>query len=420
MKRVWILSHYAAGPSYGSALRDWSLARYLMKQGYEVRVFASSFVHNTDINFIEGKKLYCKKIIDGVPFVYVRTNNYIDSGRKRIQNFLEYFFNVLKASRRFQTPDIIIAAMPSPFACVAAALLSKKYKIPWIMSVVDLWPESIVTYADYSKYNPLIVGLYQLEKWLYIHADAIVFTWEGAYDYIIDRHWQRRIPREKCHYINIGVDLKDFNDNKEKFTLADQDLDDEGTFKVMYCGSVRVANDIDIVVDCAKELCKKGYGDKIRFLIYGDGPDREPLMKRCEEEGIDNVVFKGFVNKQYIPYAVSKSNLNILNLKPSSTQKYGNSSNKLFEYFAAGNPVLANIDEGKYPIISKYRCGVVLKDKSVQAYANAVEQFYHMSREQAGEYRENALAAAKIFDTEQLNSQFENIISNVITGSSRS
>lgn len=414
MKQIWIVSHYAAGPSYGSALRDWSLARYLQKHGYEVKVFASSFVHNTDLNFCRGKQRFAEKEVDGAHFVFVRTGSYVDNGRKRIQNFLEYYAHVLQAGRRYGRPDLIVAAMPSPFACVAAAQLARRYRIPWIMSVVDLWPESIVTYADYSKYNPLIIGLYRLEKWLYQRADAIVFTWEGAYDYIKDRGWEKAISKKKCFYINIGVDLKDFYRNRETFRLEDPDLEDESTFKVMYCGSIRRANDIDTVVDCAKELGRRGYGKKIRFLIYGDGPDRAVLEEKCQREQIGNVVFKGFIHKNLIPFAVSKSDLNLLNLKPSSTQRYGNSSNKLFEYFAAGNPVLANIDEGKYPIITKYGCGMVLQDRSVKAYSDAVEAFYCMEPETRREYREHALKAAEIFDTERLNQRFERIIRRLL------
>lgn len=415
MKEIWILSHYAAGPSYGSALRDWSLARYLQKQGYEVKIFASSFVHNTDLNFCGEKQRFAEKNVDGVHFVFVRTGNYVDSGRKRIQNFLEYYVHVLQAGGRYGRPDLIVAAMPSPFACIAAAQLAGRYRVPWIMSVVDLWPESIVTYADYSKYNPVIIGLYRLEKWLYKRADAIIFTWEGAYDYIKDRRWDRAVPKRKCFYINIGVDLNDFYKNREAFQTEDPDLEDEATFKVMYCGSIRTANDIDTVVDCAKELGKRGYGKKIRFLIYGDGPDRAVLEQRCRRERIENVVFKGFIHKTHIPGVVSKSDLNLLNLKPSSTQRYGNSSNKLFEYFAAGNPVLANIEEGKYPIITKYGCGMVLKDRSVKAYSDAVEAFYHMDSKQRAEYRENALKAAALFDTERLNRRFERIIDRLLS-----
>ena len=72
-------------------------------------------------------------------------------------------------------------------------------------------------------------------------------------------------------------------------------------FRVMYCGSIRTANDIGMVVTCARHLNGDGFADKIRFIIYGDGPDRPILEKRCKEEGITNVIFKGSIEKNIYP-----------------------------------------------------------------------------------------------------------------------
>ncbi len=81
-------------------------------------------------------------------------------------------------------------------------------------------------------------------------------------------------------------------------------------------------------------------------------------LRRVENENLDNVKMKGFVNKKYIPYILSKSSVNILNY--SQTQynwSRGNSSNKLFEYMASGKPMISTVKMG-YSIIEKYKCGI--------------------------------------------------------------
>lgn len=406
---IWIISHYAGGPSYCPRIPDYLLAKHLQEHGYEPLIFASSFVHNTDINFIKNKENSIEKQVDGVPFVMIKTRNY-KTAKDRVLNMLEFYFRMLKEYKKYKKPDLVIAAMPTPTNCMAGEQIAKHYHVPYITSIVDLWPLSIVEYSElFTDSNPIIKALYVFEKWIYRKSDALVFTWEGAYDYIIDKGWNKIIPRSKFHYINIGVELDKFYDNLKKFRFEDTDLDND-TFKVMYCGSVREANDIGTVVDCAKILCEEGYRDQISFIIYGDGPDRLVLEKKCADEHIENVHFKGNIEKKYIPYALSKSNLNILNLKPSATQKYGNSSNKLFEYFAAGNPVVANIDEGKYSIITKYNCGVVVEPNSPEDYAQAVKQFYSLDEVSMKEYQVNALSTARLFDTETLNNQWLKII----------
>ncbi|MDI9493314.1 MAG: glycosyltransferase [Bacillota bacterium] len=85
----------------------------------------------------------------------------------------------------------------------------------------------------------------------------------------------------------------------------------------------------------------------IQFLIYGDGSEKEVLEKRIVDEGLSNVKMKGFINKQFIPYILSKSSVNIFNYSQS---KYnwarGNSSNKLFEYMASGKPIISTVKMG--------------------------------------------------------------------------
>jgi len=409
---VWIISYFAGGPSYCPRIPDYSLAKYLREHGYDALVFAGSALHNTEINFITDGSICREAMVDGVPFVYVHTRQYKSMKGESI-SFIDFYLNIMRCYKRFGKPDIIMAAMPQPLSCLAGYRIAKKIGIPYITSIVDLWPLSIVEYAGFSNNHPAIRMMYAYEKWLYKKSDELVFTWEGAYDYIIDKGWDKAIPRSKFHYINIGVDLKEFYNNMKTYQIDDPDLQDD-MFRVMYCGSVRTANDIGTVVSCAKSLNEDGYADKVRFIIYGDGPDRETLQKRCREEHISNVVFKGSIDKKYIPYVLSRSNLNILNLKPAKTQKYGNSSNKLFEYLAAGNPVIANIDEGKYPIISKYQCGKVVKAGSSADYAKGVEFFMNMNEEEMSRYKERALETAKLFDTDEINRQWQEIMAKHI------
>lgn len=405
---VWIISYFAGGPSYCPRIPDYSLAKYLREHGYEALIFAGSALHNTDINFITDDKTYCKQMVDGVPFVYVRTRSYSNKKEESL-SFIDFYFNMMKCYKHINKPDIIIAAMPQPLSCLAGYKIAKKFHIPYITSIVDLWPLSIVEYADFSEKHPAIKAMYAYEKWLYVNSDELVFTWEGAYEYIIDKGWDKKVSKSKFHYINIGVNLKEFYNNMEKYHLDDPDLQDD-IFRVVYCGSIRTANDIGTIVSCAKSLNEDGYGDKVRFIIYGDGPDRVILEKDCVKEDIRNVVFKGSIDKKYIPYVLSKSHLNILNLKPAKTQKYGNSSNKLFEYLAAGNPVIANIDEGKYPIITKYGCGKIVKPGSSKEYANGIKYFFNLGEEEIARYKIKSFETAKIFDTEKMNDNWEQLI----------
>ena len=76
--------------------------------------------------------------------------------------------------------------------------------------------------------------------------------------------------------------------------------------------------------------------------------------------------------------------------------------------------VIANIDEGKYPIITRYGCGRVVKAGSSKEYAKGVEYFVNLNEAEMNEYKEKAIETAKKFDTDEMNHQWEMIIAKCI------
>ena len=408
---VWIVNHYAIPPSMGGLVRHYYFSKYLQKKGHNVKIFTSSKIHNTDINMIKDKSLYKEEMEDGVEYTFVRSRDYKGNGLDRIINMIDTPFKIQKAMRCFykkEKPDVIYTSSPDLFVAFFALLFGKMHKIPVVVEIRDLWPESIVEYNGMSRKNPIIQILYQLEKWIYKKADQLIFTMEGGKEYIKDKGWDKKINLDKVNHVNNGVDLEEFAEDVKRYQIQDNDLEDEKFFKVIYVGSVRRANNIETLVNVGKEL-KQRENDKIRIIIYGDGTDRESLEKRCKTEGLDNVIFKGKVEKKYIPYILSKSNLNILNYKQANTWKYGGSQNKQFEYLASGRPICSNVKMG-YSIIRANDCGVEDNIISTKDYADVVLKYAEMSEEKYKQECENAKKAAQLYDYHLLTEKVEHIL----------
>lgn len=408
---VWIVNHYAIPPSMGGLVRHYYFSKYLQKKGHNVKIFTSSKIHNTDINMIKDKSLYKEEMEDGVEYTFVRSRDYKGNGLDRILNMIDTPFKIQKAMRCFykkEKPDVIYTSSPDLFVAFFALLFGKMHRIPVVVEIRDLWPESIVEYNGMSRKNPIIQILYQLEKWIYKKADQLIFTMEGGKEYIKDKGWDKKINLDKVNHVNNGVDLEEFAEDVKRYQIQDNDLEDEKFFKVIYVGSVRRANNIETLVNVGKELKQRG-NDKIRIIIYGDGTDRESLEKRCKTEGLDNVIFKGKVEKKYIPYILSKSNLNILNYKQANTWKYGGSQNKQFEYLASGRPICSNVKMG-YSIIRTNDCGVEDNIISTKDYADVVLKYAEMSEEKYKQECENAKKAAQNYDYETLSNRLEVIL----------
>ena len=410
-KRVWIFNHYAEPPQYEVRVRNNVMAKYLMQAGYDVTIFAASTIHNTDINLITDGSAYIRREYDGLKFVHVKAPNYSGNGMSRKINMLLFPFNLWRITRTLgETPDVIVndlnvMAMDFPF------MIAKRYHVPIITEVRDLWPESIIACGLLDRNSLLAKFLYFREKTMYKKSDRVVFSMEGGYDYIKEQGWEKTLPADKAEYINNGVDLQVYLENREKYQLQDPDLDDPDTFKVVYAGSIRKANGLEELVECASRL--RGY-PKIKFLVYGQGDDLEPLRQRCEAEKLENIVFKGSVAKDYIPYILSKSDLNVLNYNAGTVDVYrfGSSQNKLFEYFASGKPVLSNVSIA-YSLIDRYECGISENLTTGEQYAEAVLKLYNMPKDAYDQMCANARQAANDFDFKTLTGKLISLIESI-------
>ena len=147
----------------------------------------------------------------------------------------------------------------------------------------------------------------------------------------------------------------------------------------------------------------------IKFIIFGSGDELETLRQRVIDENIDNVVFKGHVNKYYIPSIDSKADLNIVHWEMSPLLRVGESYNKAFEYFAAGKPVFYTVRPG-YSIVEKYKCGKLTNGFNPKDLAFGIQAMAEMSEADKTEMAVNARKAAEIYDFKNLTNKLIEII----------
>lgn len=390
---IWLINHYAVPPKYYPLARQTYFAKHLMALGHTVTIFAASTVHNSDKNLITGKERWRQETVDGVHYVYIKCLDYQGNGLRRIYNICEFAWKLPGVCKKFPRPDAIVATSVPPTSCAIGVYLARKYKCRGVAEIADLWPEGIVVNGIAGPYNPAVVGLRWLERWIYQKADAVVFTMEGGYDYIIRQGWDRKIPRSKVFHINNGVDLELFDRNRELYPFTDPDLSDPDIVKVVYTGSIRLANEMGTVVDMAEALA----GSRIRFLIWGAGDDVEPLRRRVRDRGLTNIIFKGRVEKKYIPSIVSQADITLVHWGMNSLLQYGISYNKLFEYLAAGRPVYSTV-RTPYSIIKPNDCGAAAEGDTPAELAAGLLRLADRPREELLRMGQNARRTAEQYD----------------------
>lgn len=418
-KNIWFFHHYATPPTMNGFTRPYNFAINMNDEEYKSTVFSASYLHFSNINLIKDNTPYIVENHSNTPFVFINTPSSDKSIVARIKNMIAFYMRLFSVTKKYSKiggkPDLIIASSPHPLTMIAGIKIAKKFNVPCICEIRDLWPETIFAFGKIKEDSFVGKLLIFGEYWIYKKANALIFLKEGDTDYIKERKWTLDqggyIDLKKCHYINNGVDIKAFNDQIKYEILNDIDLNND-KFNVVYTGAIRPINNVGNILDAAKLL--KDNKD-IQFLIYGDGNQLEFLKQRVIDEKLSNVKMKGYVDKKYIPYVLSRSSVNILNY---SQTKYnwsrGNSSNKMFEYMASGKPIISTVKMGYCPL-DKYKCGLSLEKDTAKELAKDIMRIYEMPKERYIEMSKNAKNGAKEFDYKLLTKKLIKIMESLIS-----
>ena len=400
ISNVLIVCHYAQQPPLNTMLRYHNWGKELVTRGYNVTIIAASTIHNTDIDFIEktGKN---SDFCDGIHYKYIRTPHYKGNGLHRIKNMLAFCFGLKKYSNIRADVVITCEAYLYPFV--------RHYfkNAPVITDTVDLWPESIIEYGNYSKRNPLIWSLYRLERKAYVSSDALVFSIEGGVDYLREQSYSDQIDYNKVFHINMGCDLVAFDNNLNSF--SDELPWDMGKFNIVYCGSLRTANQVMGICEAAKILNDTGV-DLIDIHIYGNGDQYDVLRKFVDDNSLPNVHFYGRFKKEDLPGILSRADASLLTYKQVRLMKYGGSQSKLFDYLASGTPIVSNAEWG-YDLLKRYSCGLISYDQSAKAFADTLLKISLLPKDELDAMGIRARSVAELYSLPKLVDSLCNVFS---------
>ncbi|MBE3550224.1 MAG: glycosyltransferase family 4 protein [Brockia lithotrophica] len=369
---IWVINQYAGAPDQPGFTRHFSLARELIRRGHRVSIVATSFHHSLrkDTRLQPGES-WRYEVIEGVPFLWLRTPAYRGNSAARVWNMAAFGLSAIRRSRPeiLGDPDVVLGSIPHPFTGLAAERLSRRYRVPFVLEVRDLWPDSLIDLGDVSPLHPFILWMRWAERYLYRRATRILSILPLAYEHMV----RQGATREKIFWLPNGIDLT----GVPPFLP----LSERETFTVMYAGSHGLANDLDRVLDAAHLLQKGGNGKAIRFVLVGDGPEKERLMQRAREMGLHNVEFRDPVPKREVFRVLAEADAFLLLLKEAPVFRFGASPNKLYDYMAMGRPVIFAVNSPYNPVQESHS-GITVSDASPEALAQAVHALASLPREE--------------------------------------
>jgi glycosyltransferase involved in cell wall biosynthesis len=258
------------------------------------------------------------------------------------------------ASRR--RPDIVYASSPHLLAGLSGLVLARLRRAHYVLEIRDLWPQVLIDMGQLSEASAAVRVLRSLEHLLYSQAEAIVVMAAG-----VEEHLASRGFAGKLMLIPNGADPEDFRAGAGRTELR-QRFGLEG-FVVAYTGAHGVANGLDAVLDAARTVGARA--PEVRFLLVGDGPLKEHLVNRARQEALSNVIFMDPIPKREVPALLGAVDAGLHVLADVPLFSYGVSPNKLFDYMAAGLPVITNTTGEMAELVTRAGAGLAVAPDAV-------------------------------------------------------
>jgi len=341
--------------------RHHELARYLRQQGYQVTIIASPVSYLTGSN----KKNRGRKQTDDLGVTIIRSFTLPALHRSfiwRVLSFLSFMASSFINGLFIRKVDLIWGTTPPIFQGPTAWLLAKLKGVPFLLEVRDLWPAFAVA-VGVLKNKTLIRLSEWLERFLYRHADRVMVNSPGFINHVKAR------GAGEVALIPNGADTEMFDPAddgssfRERFQLADK-------FVVLYAGAHGLSNDLDVVLEAAERL---KLDQNVRIVLLGSGKEKPRLQQEARDKALDNVLFLPPVPKVEMRAALAAANVCLAILKPVELYKT-TYPNKVFDYMAAGNPVLLAIDGVIRQVVEEAEAGIAVPPGDPAAIAEAIHE----------------------------------------------
>jgi glycosyltransferase involved in cell wall biosynthesis len=349
---VLVLNHFARPPGASGGTRHVDIFGLLAK--WDAIVIASDRSYLTPNSRDDS---------EGVVRM-VRTIAYEGAGRRRMLNWLSYAVAAFVAAMRGMRPSVVYGSTPHLLAPVAGWLLARRYRVPFILEVRDLWPQILVEMDRLERGSWTYRVLSRIENSLYRRAVRIVVLAEGVRDELV----RRGVDGAKIVVIPNGAAPTDFAVGAPRDGLRDRYQFRDRVF--VYAGAHGPANGLDLLLDAA-ELVRDDHPEA-HFVLFGDGPSKAELVASTRSRGLDNVEFRDPVPKSAMPEVLAAADVGVHVLADVPLFRYGVSPNKVVDYMAAGLPVLTNSPGVVGDLVASAGAGVAVEPGDLEKGIRAV------------------------------------------------
>ncbi len=359
--RVLLIHQAFAALDEPGGTRHHEMARVLQGLGNSVTIVTGQGSYLTGERTVEGHGII-RQVDDAgvaiwrVPGFYAWHRSFLH----RMLSFLSFMIRSFLAGLRVRDLDLVWGTSPPIFQAVSAAVLARWHGVPFLLEIRDLWPYFAVA-SGVLRSGPIIAMSRWLEQQLYRSADIVVVNSPGFIDHV------KAGGAHRVEMVPNGVDCEAFDAAVSSVDLR-ASLGVADGFLVLYAGAHGLSNDLFTVLDAA-ELLKMH--PEIHFALVGAGKEKDNLVAAADQRGLTRVHFLEPVPKRDVPGLLKGADAGLAILMPIEAYKT-TYPNKVFDYMAAGLPVLCAIDGVIREVVEQGGAGVFVQPGEPRALADAI------------------------------------------------
>lgn len=342
-----------------------SFAEAFCNAGHNVTVITSSHNKMNELDLDVKYKIkysYSTKKIKG-------------STLKRLSNNLIFgITSLFKAVFCIGKIDLVITTSPPPLISMFAYLISKVKRAKLLYDVRDIWPDVALEMGSFTKQSIYYKVFKYIADFMYKKSSYITTVSPGKMEKI--KAYCKK--SKKVWYIPNGLDDDFLNFNVDKNIIDKYNLNKK--FSVVYIGNVGLAQNLDAMVELAKNNIKN---ENIQFLIFGEGSYKERLIKNINSLKLNNIFVVGKIDYALVYTILKYAKISFVSLKNNNMTD--SIPTKMFDALGVGCPVL---------LLAKGDSVKILEESKLGEHAENIEQLnvklnYMLKNYQQYESRKN-------------------------------
>lgn len=350
------------------------LARALRQLGHEVTVLTGKPNYPSGRLF-QGYSVFGNRLDshEGIPIIRVPLlARGAGSGLRLALNYVSF---MLAASTAAVTRvkgdfDVIFVYQPSPVTVGIPAIAAKwKKRVPILMWVQDLWPESVVA-AGGVRSKLVYSILERLTRYIYRRCDKILVQ-SQAFRPSVEKVGA---DPERIVYLPQSVDALFRPIQPEEAHLPNVSLPDG--FRVLFAGNVGHAQGLETLLEAAEILRKQ---PDIHWIVVGDGRRFEWLREQVRDRSLgDRIHLVGRYPENEMPHFFAHADALLVTLRQAPIFAL-TIPTKVQAYLASGRPIVAGLDGEGARIVSEAGAGETAPAGDAEALARAVLNLYRLT-----------------------------------------